>query len=104
MPVIGATFSRGCSDGARGFADLELFFGLAQRNRGRKTTYFDAVRGGKTPGLCRFRLGQRRIARRGAFQTGGEIAIRGGLGISPGVPPPPRSSPPCAPRAPSGQG
>lgn len=45
MPVIGATFSRGCSDGARGFADLELFFGLAQRNRGRKTTYFDAVHG-----------------------------------------------------------
>jgi hypothetical protein len=24
---------------------LELFFALAQRNRGRKTTYFDAVQG-----------------------------------------------------------
>jgi hypothetical protein len=52
MPVIGVTFSRGCSDGARGFVDLELFVGLAQRNRGRKTTYFDAVHGAGKPKGC----------------------------------------------------
>src|ERR1700750_3157717 len=50
----------------RGFDDLELFFGLAQRNRGRKTTYFDAFRGLGKPGamsilhrrLCKAALSQ----------------------------------------------
>jgi hypothetical protein len=64
MPVIGATFSRGCSDGDRGFADLELFFGLAQRNRGRKTTYFDAVHDAGKPKACVDPVsGRRRIER-----------------------------------------
>src|SRR6266705_5321224 len=40
MPVIGGTFSGGFD--RRRFATLELFRGLAQRNKGRKTSYFDA--------------------------------------------------------------
>src|ERR1700682_6691683 len=39
MPVIGGAFS-GVWDRRR-FFTLELFRGLAQRNKGRKTSYFD---------------------------------------------------------------
>jgi hypothetical protein len=39
MPVIGAAFS--CGTDGRRFVKLELFRGLAQRNNGRKTSYFD---------------------------------------------------------------
>src|SRR5882762_6324900 len=39
MPVIGGAFSGGFD--RRRFVTLELFRGLAQRNKGRKTSYFD---------------------------------------------------------------
>src|ERR1700730_8146792 len=39
MPVIGGAFSDGLD--RRRFVTLELFRGLAQRNKGRKTSYFD---------------------------------------------------------------
>jgi len=42
MPVIGDPFS--CGFDGRRFVTLELFRGLAQRNNGRKTSYFDGVR------------------------------------------------------------
>src|SRR5713101_8640999 len=40
MPVIGGAFSGGFD--RRRFATLELFRGLAQRNKGGKTSYLDA--------------------------------------------------------------
>jgi hypothetical protein len=42
MPVIGGAFSGGVD--RRRFVTLELFRGLAQRNKGRKTSYVDGVR------------------------------------------------------------
>src|SRR6266478_6418644 len=39
MPVIGGAFSGGLD--RRRFVTLELFRGLAQRNKGRKTSYLD---------------------------------------------------------------
>jgi hypothetical protein len=39
MPVIGGAFS--CGFDRHRFVTLELFRGLAQRNKGRKTSYLD---------------------------------------------------------------
>jgi hypothetical protein len=93
----------------RRFVDLELLRGLAQRNRGRKTSYFDAIsQRGKTPDAAStgisvakppdaFRLSCRDMAGFDVTQLGGKnlSACRVGRSMRPGsiaAPPPGCSS------------